>query len=345
MKTVSAIYLHHIYDACLEHGALSHELLNFIPGGKKALMKTKARFSTQCVFDILSHSEKQTKKPEIGLLTGQSLRPSSLGDLGHAIMACHSLRQVILINRRYQPLTQQVGRSNLKIMEGKAWLSWECGLSDPEYYRNITDTVMANHVQFARWLSWVHNKEVHGVYFRHARPAYADLYTKIFECPIHFGQAQDAMVFDVEAIDLPLPQPNPKMLREVCLRLDTALLDLKEPSTCRERLAKFISSNLMFGTPTIKQAAQNFGMSERSLRRSLSEEGTSFRSVLEKIRQELCENLMAEGDLSLADIAERLGYSEQSAFNRAFKSWHEQSPKAYLRAQKYFNEAFAQLAP
>lgn len=345
MKTVSSIYLAHIYDACVEHGANQTELLAFIPGGDKAVRSTHARFPVQCVFDILAHTEKQTGKPEIGLLTGQSLRPSAFGDVGHAIMLCQSLRQVILINRRYQPLTQQIGRSNLKIMEGMAWLSWECGTSDPEYYRNITDAVMANHIQFGRWLSWVHNKKIQGVYFRHAKPSYAGFYSQIFECPVYFGHDQDAMVFEVEAIDLPLPQPNAKMLQEVCGRLDVALLALKIPSSLNERVAKFILGRLVLGTPTIKQAAQNFAMSERNLRRGLSVEGTSFRAILEKTRQELCERLMEDGDLSLTNISERLGYSEQSAFNRAFKSWYGQSPKAYQRTLKYFNTAFDQLAP
>ena len=74
MKTVSSIYLAHIYDACVEHGANSAELLAFIPGGDKAVRIPHARFPVQCVFDILTHTEKQTGKPEIGLLTGQSLR-------------------------------------------------------------------------------------------------------------------------------------------------------------------------------------------------------------------------------------------------------------------------------
>ena len=128
-------------------------------------------------------------------------------------MLCQSLRQVILINRRYQPLTQQIGRSNLKIMEGMAWLSWECGTSDPDYYRNITDAVMANHVQFGRWLSWVHNKKIQGMYISGTpSQSYAKLYAQIFECPVYFGHDQDAMVFEVEGHRL---TPSPTQCKNV----------------------------------------------------------------------------------------------------------------------------------
>ena len=119
MKTVSATYLRHLYEACVGQGANSSKLLAYIPGGLEKLKTKHARFPIQCVFDILSYSAKSLNIPDIGLRTGKSLRPSAFGDVGHAILLCESLRQVILINRRYQALTQQIGRSNLKNYGGQ----------------------------------------------------------------------------------------------------------------------------------------------------------------------------------------------------------------------------------
>ncbi len=204
---------------------------------------------------------------------------------------------------------------------------------------------MANHVQFGRWLSWVHNKKIEGVYFRHKKPEYAEAYNQIFECPIYFGYTQDAMVFDIEAIDLPLSQPNEAMLTVVCKRLDIALSALDSPLNCQERLAHFIRSTLADGTPSIDRAAKKFGMSGRTLRRVLLQEGTSFRKVLEKTRRDVCEQLMTENTCSFFEISNQLGYSEQSAFNRAFKKWSGQTPKSYAKNIELFNTAFDQLAP
>ncbi len=345
MKTVSSTYLLHIYQACREQGMSDTALLPFIPGGLRNMQNLDLRFSIQCVFQILAHTAQHLTKPEIGLRVGAALRPSAFGDVGHALMLCKSLRHVIAVNRLYQPLTQQIGHSQLKEINGKAWLSWESGASDPEYYRHMTDVVMANHVQFGRWLSWVHNKKIEGVYFRHKKPEYADVYNQIFECPIYFGQLQDAMVFDIEAIDLPLSQPNEVMLAVVCKRLDIALSALDGPRSCQERLAYFMRSTLADGTPNIDKAAKTFNMSGRSLRRKLTQEGTTFRKVLEKIRRDLCEQLMTENTLSLFEISNQLGYSEQSAFNRAFKKWYGKTPKTYAHNIKKFNTAFDQLAP
>lgn len=344
MKTVSSTYIHHLYEACVGQGANPSALLAYIPGGLEKLKTKHARFPTQCVFDILSYSAKSLNMPDIGLRTGKSLRPSAFGDVGHAILLCESLRQVILINRRYQALTQQIGRSNLKIMEGKAWLLWECGSSDPQYYRHITEAVMANHVQFGRWLSWVHNKKIEAVYFRHKQPSYVEEYVKLFECPVYFDHKNDAMVFEVSAIDLPLPQPNAKMLKDVCARLDIALGDLNSKHNYKDKLGQYIASVLAEGTPTLEVAAKNFALSGRSLRRKLQQESTSFRDVLEKTRQEICQRMILDETHSFAEISSLLGYSEQSAFNRAFKTWYGQSPKAYAQSMKTLNTAFDQLA-
>ena len=69
----------------------------------------------------------------------------------------------------------------------------------------------------------------------------------------------------------------------------------------------------------------------RSLRRRLSEEGTSFRQLLEEVRQTLAEELLATGGLTLEEIAERLGYGEVSNFTHAFKRWKGLAPRQYRR--------------
>lgn len=344
MKTVSATYLYHLYEACIEQGADNSELLAYIPGGLEKLKTKHMRFPTQCVFDILSYSAKSLNLPDIGLRTGKSLRPSAFGDVGHAILLCESLRQVILTNRRYQALTQQIGRSNLKIMEGKAWLFWECGNSDPQYFRHITEAVMANHVQFGRWLSWVHNKKIEAIYFRHKEPSYVEEYTKLFECPVYFNQINDAMVFEASAIDLPLSHPNAKMFNDMCARLDIALGALNSSDTYKDKLGQYIAGVLAEGTPTLEVAAKSFSLSGRSLRRKLQQENTCFRDVLEKTRREICQRMIVDETHSFAEISYLLGYSEQSAFNRAFKIWYGQSPKVYAQSMKTLNKAFDQLA-
>ena len=84
--------------------------------------------------------------------------------------------------------------------------------------------------------------------------------------------------------------------------------------------------------PTIGGIAAIMGMSERSLRRKLTEEGESFRGLLEQARKENCETYMRSKIYTQSDIALMLGFSDHSAYSRAFKKWFGQTPRDYKDA-------------
>ena len=90
-----------------------------------------------------------------------------------------------------------------------------------------------------------------------------------------------------------------------------------------------ISQSLSEGVPTIFDTAQQLGMSGRTLQRRLSKQGYSFQTLVDESRRQLSERLLQETDYSLAEIAFMTGYSEQSAFTRAFKRWAGQTPRSY----------------
>ena len=349
MNTISASYLVSYIDSCVEQGANKVDLLRLIPGGGQDIEAGKSvaaekRFPADLIFQILALTAKTTGKPEIGLLCGQNLRPANLNEVGSAIMCCGTLRQVILLNRRYQILTQQLGRSNLKTSGEQARLIWDPHYQDAEYGRMVTDVVMAGHAIFGRWLSWVHDKKINAVHFRHAKPSYADKYVEIFDCPVLFDQVENAMLIDVDAIDAPLPQANEKSLAEICGRLDVALAKLHPAKPLGEQVAEILYIEMSNTVLNLEQIAKRLGVSPRSLRRILKDEQTNFSQVLEQTRRKLCAEMMAE-NIALLDIASKLGYSQQSSFNRAFKEWFGATPKAYMKAQQTINTAFDQFAP
>ncbi len=345
MKTVASNYLQSIYNTCLENGARPEDLLPLIPSGAQFLTAPDTRMPVDTVIRVFAEAEKQTGKAEIGVLAGEAFRPSTFLNVGHAIMFCSTLRHVILLIRRYQPLIQQFGRTNLQIFGAEAHVCWHSYYADPEYCRNATDAVMSAHAQFGRWLTWVHDKKINAIHFRHKKPSYAKLYEDMFECPVLFGQPLDKMIVDVAAIDMPLPQANEDMRRDICAQLDELLDDLLNTSSIQANISRYLRVRLAKGTPPFSAVANHVGISERGLRRKLVQENTSFRGILEQTRRALCEQYLFDGQYNLSEIAEKLGYAEQSSFSRAFKSWFGETPKAYTRAMALFNTAFTQMAP
>ena len=90
-----------------------------------------------------------------------------------------------------------------------------------------------------------------------------------------------------------------------------------------------IAEELCDGEPTLDRLARRLHMSARTLHRRLAEESTTFRQVVSEVRQELAERHLREGKLAIAEIAFLLGFSEASAFHRAFKRWTGLSPQKY----------------
>jgi AraC-like DNA-binding protein len=85
------------------------------------------------------------------------------------------------------------------------------------------------------------------------------------------------------------------------------------------------------GTPTLEAIARTLGLSSRTLRRRLEQEGVSYRDIVEAALRERCERLLAETDLQVSEVAFRAGYNDVSNFTRAFRRWTGKTPKAYRR--------------
>lgn len=345
MRTVSANYLKNYYDICLAQGADRNDLLPHIPGGERAISNSSSRFPIESVVEILVTTEKNTKNPTIGIEVGKNFRPDTFENVGQALMVSRTLRHASTIINRYQPLFQQLGRSYITVEDDLAWNYWDTHLEDPEDARHITEATLISHAQFGRWLTWQHEMPIEFIHFRHNKPDYHKLYDEIFKCPIHYNMPRDAVVFAASLVDSPLPQANQERLEALCVELDAALKALEAPKTFTERVELCTYALLKSGAPDLSQTAESLGISPRSLRRHLAQEGTNYRNILEETRRKLCEQYLSEQHISLAEIAERLGYSEQSAFNRAFKKWFGETPKAYANAMQVFETAFDQLAP
>jgi AraC-like DNA-binding protein len=99
-----------------------------------------------------------------------------------------------------------------------------------------------------------------------------------------------------------------------------------------DSVRRAIVATLPSGTPSLPDVARSLGLSERTLRRRLAVERTSFQDLLEGFRSSLAGRYLERKDLALAEIAFLLGFSEPSPFYRAFRRWFGQSPERYRQA-------------
>ena len=167
---------------------------------------------------------------------------------------------------------------------------------------------------------------------QHPRPAHVAEYERIFACPLHFERPANLLVFDRATLDLPQPRADTR-LRIVLERVAAeALARLPEvqgfTAQVRQVLGQMLGEEAS-RDPTLERVARKLAISTRTLERRLHAEGTSFQAQLSALRCELARSYLANRRIAISEVAYLLGFSEPSAFHRAFKRWTGHTPQAW----------------
>lgn len=158
-------------------------------------------------------------------------------------------------------------------------------------------------------------------------PAEATMIERTVGCRFRGNEATNAIGFAADLLDLPVPTANRLVYRLLGGYLDR--VREANRATLIERVRDYIRGDLPRGTCTIERCAAKLGLSVRTLQAKLAAEGRTFSQVMEEVRLRLAKAYLRLPDRSLDEIAEWLGYGEQTSFGRAFKRWTGQTPQKY----------------
>lgn len=167
------------------------------------------------------------------------------------------------------------------------------------------------------------------IYLKHPSPESIVNNEAYFEGSVHFEINRDAQLVSHKSVLGPNTKADQSSASFVDTHLKSEPSNLEEGHSLIQDVRCQVSQLLQEGIPTISDTARQLGMSGRTLQRRLSEQGYSFQTIIDETRRQLSERLLQETDHSLAEIAFMTGYSEQSAFTRAFKRWAGQTPRSY----------------
>ena len=172
------------------------------------------------------------------------------------------------------------------------------------------------------------------VSFKHAPPKKLDDYTKAFNCPILFNQPLNYIAYSTEDLEMRTAKADVSINRFLLERVEeeTKGIELSANKIVFE-VENLIKEALPSGIPGVDQIGQLMGLSRRTLTRRLSENGLTFRDLIKKTQEEVSRDLLKNSTRSVAEIAFETGFSEQSAFSRAFKNWTNISPLEYRKSQ------------
>lgn len=165
------------------------------------------------------------------------------------------------------------------------------------------------------------------VWFTHSRPADLDEYERIFAAPVRFDKPCNALICDRAQLDWPLPTRSPKLLE----LLDRHLADIAglPADDFLDLVRRDLTEHLHEAALNVAQTAKRLGMSQRTLQRRLQDAGRSFQDLFDDVRRELALRHLAAGNLTICEVASRVGFTDLRAFYRAFKRWTGTAPGQY----------------
>jgi AraC-like DNA-binding protein len=163
------------------------------------------------------------------------------------------------------------------------------------------------------------------VEFTHRAPGDLASWRRSFGAPVRFGAESTQLVFAAEALATPLRTSDPNLLEVLRRHADELQKRDRDAPPLTAQLKRILRAALRDGDADLEPCARRLGLTGRSLQRRLKDEGTSFNLVRESVRRELATRYL-DDDLSIAEISFLLGFSEPSAFFRAFKRWTGLTP-------------------
>ncbi len=267
--------------------------------------------------------------PLIGLDLGPHHHLISKGKLGMAAMCCDTAFEALHLMLTYIDLASTYFQYDLTVEGKKGSLRLKELVNIEGFCRYIFEAeIVSVHTICSMILDDEHVfSQIHIAY---PAPDYAARYQEIFHCPVMFNAPEHLIMFDAALLERPLKHANPltkKVLEQECRQLCERLNE-------KMTLTNKIRHELLFTDgdfPTLDQLAHRINMPERTLRRRLTTEGTSYKDILTDIRRQKAMEMIAVGDLSMEKIAKNLGYSDAASFYHAFKAWTGSTPANFRK--------------
>lgn len=294
-----------------------------------------ARIDRELELRIHAEVAERLRDPLAGLKSGRFFGFTGYGPLAMLLLTCADIGEAMRIGVHYQRLTYLY--STLQFAPGQplSALTLTPMPLPRRAYRFRVDGEMSGTYKLTRDLQAALGIEIRPerVDMPYPRPQEARTYEEHFGCAVRWGEAQGRFWLRSDLLQLRFPTHDPAahaLYRGLCEQ------QLLEQQNELDNLSHKVSLHLALfedAIPGAARVARFFGLSERSFRRRLAEEGSSFRDLVSDARYRKAQHLLRNTHLTVEAIAAQLGYAEPAAMIHAFRRWSGMTPQAFRAAR------------
>ena len=275
---------------------------------------------------IFQNAAKAFPHPELGLRMGARESPSDWGLVGYAMICCRDARAVFDVIRKFHKVAASMTEMAVQEIEGLLLLR----LIPPRPLGTALPVVIEEHITATvAALKFVTGKSIvpERLELSYARPDHYRAYARYFGCPVYFDRAVNQLVFDADILDLPVMQRNDvsaKIAASLCAQ-QLNRQSIEPDFVYRVRHCLLMRTDRF---PTADEVAQQLHMTSRTLRNKLRHDDTSFQSILDDVRKQIALDYLENSTMTVAEIADILGFDSSRNFRRAFMRWTGELPSA-----------------
>jgi AraC-like DNA-binding protein len=283
---------------------------------------------------FLEYSAEALDDSAFGLHLAEEANPREAGLLYYVVSAARNLGEALAYLERYSRIVNEAVRLKLKPAPN--------GVIAEVSFHGLSRHGIQQNVEFGIAVILKALREVSGrnirptqLTFVHARNSDLREFERFFGCPVEFAAPSDQLSFSKEAPALPLMTGDPYLLEtlqpfcdEAARRRHTAL------GTVQVLVENEVQRLLSQGKAQKQSVARSLGLSERTLSRRLTEEGTTYEEVVDRLRRSLALQYIKDPSLSLAQMAWLLGYEQSTSLSHAYRRWTGYSPSVARRQKQ-----------
>ncbi|MEO5925783.1 MAG: AraC family transcriptional regulator [Bryobacteraceae bacterium] len=295
------------------------------------LESPNARLPGSVVERIWDQAVRLSGDQDLGLHTAENFNPGALNLLGYVILSCRTASEVLGRLAQYSALLNDGLRVRIVKEGAQTICRFEVATNFDNYLlrspRHALETMACGTLVTLRRLTSTEMKPLR-VAFQHPEPASTTEHLRIFG-NVAFGQPETAMEFRSADLDGTLLSANPVLLDMFDAQAKQLLNQMEQRGPVSRKVLDFLVRRITVAVPTLDEVAAELGMSERTIQRELRVENTSFRQLIEDTRKEIAMQHLAQPGASASEAAFLLGFSEPSAFTRAFRRWTGSAPTQF----------------
>lgn len=265
-----------------------------------------------------------TVDPLAALRAGTDLQAGHLDIVGMLLLSCDTLGDALEVLTEYAPIVGDNARFETQASPGTMLLRYQ-----PEYTvcrDQRVEAALGCVVSLARWMTNGRFRP-REVLFMHAPRAEVAAHEALLDCPVRFGQVCNGVSMDATELGHSLIEAGKSLHAHLRMLADDMLASLAQGSVSAQ-VQQLIRANPRWGKERI---GEQLGMSGRNLNRKLAAEAISFKGLREALLYDLAAQALRGGQ-AVAAVGERLGFSDENAFSRAFRRWSGQTPAQFARS-------------